>query len=507
MGKGRLWLWAMMMVVCFSCRGSQHEGPADASPGYGGAGGAGTAGATSAAGGVDTGGVGSVGAGVVGTGGVGAGGIGDGGVGMGGASGGGAGGANTAGTSNVGTGGVGTGGVGAGGRDAGGGGTGGSGTASGAGGRDAGGVAGGARDGASPGWTIAFEETFENAKLPAPAWSADTYPDDGFSDNGPFFRGRGVTPPKAYRTSAAFGSEGWLTFESTSRESNTGFTDLLAITADPAGGSNRVLRLASPAHTDATVVRSSAALPERYRISLRVGYASFGDGLPGKNGYSGGETADPWLPDEDATVENGFYWLTILDTVPRPHNNVYIHHHRKVCMDSDNNVPPWTEIFDGKRFIESGEMPVMMFGIDGLGKLSELNGKPFYAFAGNAWQPSGKIRAVDSYRPMTWYRVSIERTGDRFTLEISGDFRYGGVKTYSATIDAAAKCLWHYNRTPLPAGSACIDNTRYPSLPDDPPLWPANTAWPDYFMFGDPHNNFYEGSVYYDDIRLEIWHD
>lgn len=28
---------------------------------------------------------------------------------------------------------------------------------------------------------------------------------------------------------------------------------------------------------------------------------------------------------------------------------------------------------------------------------------------------------------------------------------------------------------------------------------------PDFFMFGDPHNNYYRGSVYYDDIKLEAW--
>jgi hypothetical protein len=26
-------------------------------------------------------------------------------------------------------------------------------------------------------------------------------------------------------------------------------------------------------------------------------------------------------------------------------------------------------------------------------------------------------------------------------------------------------------------------------------------------MFGDPHNNYYKGSVYYDDIKLEGWQE
>jgi hypothetical protein len=384
---------------------------------------------------------------------------------------------------------------------AGGGGSGGSASArGGAGGLAASGGAGGA----TSGWVVAFEETFESTTLPSPAWAADTYPDSGFSDNGAYFQSQGVTPPKAYRVSAPFGASNWLTVESYSRAQTTRFSDLFAVTADPAGGTNKVLRIASPAHTDATVVRPTDALPDRYRISLRVGYADFGDGKPGNNGYDGGETAEPWL-DEDATVENGFYWLTILDTIPRPHNNVYIHHHRKVCMDSDNNIPPWMEIFNGSKFIESGEMPLMMFGLDGRGQASETGGKPFYAYANGAWQASGAIRAVDSYKPMTWYRASIERSGDQFTLQASGDFRYGGTKTYTATIDAAGKCLWHYNRTPLAASSPCIDDGHYPSLPDEPPLWPAATSWPDYFMFGDPHDNYYEGAVYYDDVRLEVW--
>ncbi len=385
---------------------------------------------------------------------------------------------------------------------------GGAGAAGGGGGTHTGGAAGTATGvaGSGAGWRVMFEETFETTTLPTPAWAADTYPDTGFSDNGAFFRGRGVTPPTAYRASAPFSQSNWLTVESYSRAQTTSIASLFSVAPDPAGGTNKVLRIASPAHTDATVVRPTQALPDRYRISLRVGYASFGDGLSsGDNGYDGGETADPWLEDEDATAENGFYWLTILDTVPRPHNNVYIHHHRKVVLDSDNNVPPWMEIWNGSRFIDSGEMPLMMIAIDGSGDGSETNGKPFVSYANNTWQPSGEIRAVNSYRPMTWYRASIERSGDQFTLEVSGNFRYGGMQTYIATIDAAGRCVWHYNRQPLAAASPCVDTSRYPSLASEPPLWPADVAWPDYFMFGDPHNNFYEGEVYYDDVRLEVW--
>jgi hypothetical protein len=141
-------------------------------------------------------------------------------------------------------------------------------------------------------------------------------------------------------------------------------------------------------------VRPTAPLPERYRVSLRVGFADCGDGLPGLNGYDGGETAEPWSSTA-ATSQNGFYWLAILDAPPRPHNNVWIHHHRKVVVDSDNHFPAWMEIFDGSGFVWSGEHPVMMFALDGRGEAQLTSGKPFLSYSGDSWQPSGKIRAVE----------------------------------------------------------------------------------------------------------------
>ena len=344
----------------------------------------------------------------------------------------------------------------------------------------------------SGGWQLAFEETFEGASLATSTWQPDTYPDDGpNSDKGGYFRNKGITPPAAFRSSSPFGQQGWLTLESSTRSSTS--PSFASIVNDPSGATNRVLRIASPAHTDATVVRPTNPLPKRYRISLRVGYPSFGDGLPGKNGYDGGETGEPWQPTYDATEQNGFYWLAILDAIPRPHNNVWIHHHRKVVFDSDNHYPPWMEVWNGQQFVPSGEHPIMMFALDGTGTIGERIGKPFIAYSAGKWQPSGKIRAVDSYEAKRWYSVRIERDGNLYLLEISGSFRYGGQTTYKATIDAAASCVWHFNRGPGEDASKCTGTD-----------WPANGAWPDYFMFGDPHTNYYEGEVYFDDVRLEI---
>lgn len=373
---------------------------------------------------------------------------------------------------------------------------------------DAGGAArpdgGSGTDSGDGGWEVVHRENFESLAMPSPSWQPDTFPDDGpFSDNGLFFQKLGIQPPTAFRTSAGFGDAGWLTAESYTRTSSTPFSSLASVQPDPDGSANHVLRIASPAHTDATLVRSSQPLPARYRISLKVGFADFGDGKPGLNGYTGGETAEPWL-DESAIGQNGFYWLTILDSMPRPHNNTWIHHHRKVVIDSDNNYPPWMEVFDGQSFITSGEHPIMMFAIDGRGQGTERTGKPFLSYSGGSWQPSGAIRAVDAYLPKTWYQVTIERDANVFTMSISGRFRYGGQTTYRASIDAKANCVWHFNQESPSDAAACVDSSSYPSLGPGYPLWPEGQSWPDYFMFGDPHENFYEGSVYYDDVTLEV---
>ncbi len=220
---------------------------------------------------------------------------------------------------------------------------------------------------------------------------------------------------------------------------------------------------------------------------------------------TGQETAEPWWPDS-AVTQNGFYELAILDTVPGTHNNTWIHHHRKVVIDSDNNYPPWMEVWNGSQFVQSGEHPIMMFAVDGRGPDSAQSGKPFLAWSDGAWQKD-QIRAVDSYLPGEWYDVSIERFDTRFTLTVSGRFRYGGQTTYQATVDAAQNCIWHFNRTAAEDASACADSTPYDTLGAQYPQWPPDTTWPDWFMFGDPHENFYMGEVYYDDVKLETWQE
>src|SRR5437868_6877974 len=78
-----------------------------------------------------------------------------------------------------------------------------------------------------PGSKLIRHEDFESLQLPAPDWSRDPVPDDGpYSDAGSFFLQRGVKAPAAWRISAPFGEQGWLTFESYTRNRDTGFSRL-----------------------------------------------------------------------------------------------------------------------------------------------------------------------------------------------------------------------------------------------------------------------------------------
>src|SRR5579875_231713 len=327
-------------------------------------------------------------------------------------------------------------------------------------------------------WQLAYSENFEETApvLPqTPAWTLDTFQHtDQWADGGSFFRQQGIKPPTAYRIEAPFSTAGWLSVAAYSRSNTTAFNSLFQVVPDPMNPANHVLQVSSPVHTDGAVIRSSAPLPSQYRVCLKVGFADFGDGIAGGlNGYLGGETAEPWL-NNSSMDENGFYWLSIIDATPRPHNNIWIHHHRKVTIDSDNNTEAWTNTWENNAWTPDGQHPIMMFGTSKQGPEDDYNGNPFLSWSQGQLQPFGDIRTADAYLPNTWYNACIERNTKNFVLTTSGNFKWGGQQTYVGTIPV--------NQVTL-----------------------TSDTLPDFFMFGDPHNNYYRGTVYYDDITLETW--
>jgi hypothetical protein len=234
------------------------------------------------------------------------------------------------------------------------------------------------------------------------------------------------------------------------------------------------LHIASPEHTDATLIRTTQPLGRRYEISARVGFIAFGTGDKA-NGYGGGERSAPWVQGS-AVGENGCYFGAIYRAVPKPSNNLLAHQLRIGFLDTDNNLEGWTQIWAPKmgRFLASGWHPVVMAVADGSNPPSgEPNGPPLVTYAAGVWSAPGQVQAVDAYKERTWYTVTIRRFDDQLTLRIEGDFRHGGQTAYEATVDDA-RGLFGFNE-------------------------------PHYWCLGDPHINFYEGSMLVDDIVLKMW--
>lgn len=376
------------------------------------------------------------------------------------------------------------------------------------------------------GWVRVRYETFD-APLPAlEAWQREVYgvatTDDPWADDGAFFFaqyarhgadfGRALARVESYRRAVRFGADGWLTLEFYTREPARPDHPTARVAAGPDG--DGYLELATAVHTDATEVRGTGPLPEQYRLRLKVTPIAVGgrdpDGVWRKNGYSDGtERAGPWRFTDASTEpleawrENGAYFLAILDTEPRPRNNVWIHHHRKVVIDSDSNVYPegsWSRVWTGTESIVEGSRPLMLLALDG-----EFGdpwvGNPFYCFYASRFE-RGCVTAADAFLDGETYRVMIERNATQYLLEIAGRFRFGGETVYRDAIEFRAAGVWHYNQT---AADAPGDRDARPlaDLGIEWRAWPADSAYPDYFIFGDPHINYYEGVVRYDD--LELW--
>jgi hypothetical protein len=265
-------------------------------------------------------------------------------------------------------------------------------------------------------------------------------------------------------------------------------SDFLSITRDPDQPDNTVLKLTSPDHTDGVILRSRDPLPEDYRISLRIGHIDFGDDSE-LNGYdSGDETGAPWM-DISAIKHNGVYWASIIDTPPAPHNNIWSHHHRKFFIDAWNTP--------GRIW------GVTVAGVNGLSSTDHRFGKKFIAHDGVDWRPNVTTPAF-FYLPDEWYDVTLSREDDVFSFRVSGRFRGMGEATLAGSLDAKRHCVFHYNRSPDNLSEKCVDGEVMRIGETLIPTWPHGSAYPDYFMMGDPHVNFYEGSVLIDDLRLEV---
>tara|TARA_R110001583_G_scaffold70489_2_gene199494 strand:+ start:2533 stop:3663 length:1131 start_codon:yes stop_codon:yes gene_type:complete len=322
-----------------------------------------------------------------------------------------------------------------------------------------------------------------------PTWLLDNLVYDGpYSEIGEYYQENKIFPPREFRTSVPIGEDNWLVAEIYTRTENPILLDYIDIKDDPESTNNKVLKISTPKHTDGVVLRSKNPLPAKYRITLKIGYASYGDETP-LNGHDvGNEMAEPWV-DSSSVGHNGFYWLAITDTQPRPHNNIWLHHHRKFVIDSWNR----------KGFNNT----VNVIALDGKSETHQAYGKKFISYVDNKWQRVLNT-PLDYYLDNEWYTVTFTRTPLFYEFSIHGKFKNAGIKTYKNKINIRKECIYHYNQTIEELSPSCVDNRSQTFMNKEFEAWPINSAYPEYFMLGEPHINYYEGSVLIDDISLEV---
>lgn len=322
-----------------------------------------------------------------------------------------------------------------------------------------------------------------------PEWRYDVAEYQGpYSESGEYYQEQNIVAPAAYRNTIDIGKGNWLVAELYTRTADPIILDYLDVALDPRNSNNQVLKISTPDHTDGVVLRSKNPLPPKYRISLKIGFANYGNNSK-LNGYNdGNESAEPWRK-LSSVGHNGFYWLAILDSPPKPHNNIWIHHHRKFVIDSWNR----------KNFNHT----VNVIALDGKSETHPAFGKKFISYVDGRWQKISDI-PVDYYLPNEWYSVTFTRTALYYEYAIEGRFKNAGQTIYTDRINYREYCIYHYNQTPEELVPDCIDNSQQVFSGESFTAWPNGSAYPEYFMFGEPHINYYEGSVLVDDIIFEV---
>lgn len=389
-------------------------------------------------------------------------------------------------------------------------------------------------------------------------WAVDQFDDNGrawhkISD--PAFTNQ-IGTLNVYRKRVTFGTGGWLTAEIAAvdkdRDGKPDSNPGLATTVLPDG--QRAARISEPSWDAGVVIRPTRPLPAQYRVEMTLRGINFGGMRNGRlkyggksNGYTqtGCKTGFPWtfrgaIPGRsrckypDITKENGFYYLTILDHAnAAPHGNAGIHFRRKVVLDSYNSQAPWSS----KNAIcnpATGRLYSVLDGTYNAVNAAFVRGDKFRAannfvsneyffrtpcgdFSGDAtWGPTGEFRDLVSsvelrpeLLPTASYRFAIERDAAGYTIEMRGPFRHIGRATYRLRHDFVedGRPIWHYNQT-----ATEYDGSFNQALTHSGPrgayvtkhTWPGGSAYPDTFIIGDPHLNFYEGSAVVDNIRLLV---
>ena len=378
------------------------------------------------------------------------------------------------------------------------------------------------------------------------------YDVDAYDNDGEFFQTFGgdafrehLAGLGLYRRSYTVGKKGWLTVELAARDrEGDGRPDNVPSfrrTRSRALGSVGTFNV--PDHNSAVVLRSTDPLPAEYRIEVTLRAIDFGGQRNGTwdydgktNGYrpDGCKTIYPWpgSPDADyrpaecdwfdvTTDSNGYYFLSIMDYPAAPHNNVFVHQRRKVVMDGYNR---YQYTGTGLRYCDPGSggfQPYEWGSGNGVNMLFMTPERRYRSSPGTQYfmqsecgtEYGGAIVSqadlIPEMMPELTYTFAIERLDGHYTLEVSGNFRNVGWATYrySQPFDDGKHPIYHYNQSADEYDGRYNQDWTYTAGERtfvDPDIWPAGSAYPDYFMMGIPHMNFYEGTASIDDVQLYI---
>jgi hypothetical protein len=417
--------------------------------------------------------------------------------------------------------------------------------------------------GEAAGWRLLDAEDFSRPlPIDSAAWKRDPlgtkspWHVDGYDDDGPWYRINGgsdfvrdVHGFDLMRKRVSFGKGDWLTAELGDMD----FTKTGKVSGGPTiqtvrlpNGGGYGARINEPTNGSGAIIRSTRPLPAEYRIEYTLKTVDFGGQRNGSysydgkvNGYptTGCTTNFPWKSSgsfagpanpcnpnfSDSKSANGFYFLEVTDYPAAPHNNVQIHHHRKVGMDAYNTTgatstricnPATKQLYgyndpassgnainavfnDGSRF----QNPSILFP----GYLDETP-------CGSFTDKDGLIESGDmqpELMPNQSYKFAVERTQTGYTMEVTGNFRGAGYMTIREHRDfvQSGVPIWHYNNTPGQYNGAFnrsqTDTGPYGTYTAKN-VWPKGSAYPDYFVIGDPHLNYYSGSATIGAIRLYV---
>lgn len=241
-----------------------------------------------------------------------------------------------------------------------------------------------------------------------------------------------------------FGTDDWLIFQ--------------LINGGTITVANGYAQLNAPDFWNAALIRSTAVLPDEYKVRTRIGYINYD-----LANYEQADFDDPDFNDHGGNYENGMYFLTITNDTCSGNQCAegWWHYHRKMVIDIDNHL----ESGGGEVF-----HPVYMVY---MASETNVGGNLLRTWDGVAWDESPwNWNVAYTYAYDTWYYAELEKKDGHITLRLYDESQ---------------------------------------NLLEEPPPVPFNQVFamdePDFLYVGEPHTDDYEGDVRIDEITLLVVDD